>query len=101
MGLDIERLLILGGVAESMFDEQLGVEKQHDGVIKRGTADTEVLLAQHDAVEGFDVKMSVNGIDSIEYGKTLGCLAMFIDTKILGKQLFDSIFYIVHVLTNS
>ena len=41
--------------------------------------------------------MAINRIDGIEYGKSLGCLAMLIDTKILGKQLFDSIFYIVHV----
>ena len=97
MGFDVERLFILGRVAESVLDEQLGVEQKHDGVVERGPADPEVFLLQHDAVESLNVKMAINRIDGIEYGKSLGCLAMFIDAKILGKYLLNSIFYIVHV----
>ncbi len=97
MCFDVKGFFILGSVAESMFDEQLGIEQEHDGVVERGPADTEVFLPQHDAVKGLYVKVSVDRIDSIEYGKALGCLAMFIDAKILGKYLLYSIFYIVHV----
>ena len=101
MRFDVKGFLVLSSIAKRVLDEQLGIEQKHDGVVERGPADPEVFLLQHDAVESLNVKMAINRIDGIEYGKSLGCLAMFIDAKILGKYLLNSIFYIVHVLTNS
>ena len=93
MRFDVKGFLVLSSIAKRVLDEQLGI----DGVVERGPADPEVFLLQHDAVESLNVKMAINRIDGIEYGKSLGCLAMFIDAKILGKYLLNSIFYIVHV----
>lgn len=100
MGFDVERLLVLGRIAESMLDEQLGVEQKHDGVVERGTADPEIFLLHHEAEEGLDVEVAVDGVDSIEYGKAFRRLAMLVDAKIFGKYLFYSISYIIHVYNN-
>lgn len=97
MRFDVKGFLVLSSIAKRVLDEQLGIKQKHDGVVERGPADPEVFLLQHDAVESLNVKMAINRIDGIEYGKSLGCLAMFIDAKILGKYLLNSIFYIVHV----
>ena len=100
VGFDVERFLVLGCIAKGMLDEQLGVEQEHDGIVERGTADPEILLLHHDAEEGLDVEMAVDGIDSIEYGKAFRRLAMLVDAKIFGKYLFYSISYIIHVYNN-
>ena len=97
VGFNVERFFILGRIAESVLDEQLGIEQKHDGVVERGAAHPEVFFLQHGGVEGFDVEMPVDGVDSVEYGKTLGRLAMLVGTQIFGEYLLHSIFYIVHV----
>lgn len=43
----IIRFFVLGRVAELMFDDQTSIYKQNDGIVKRCTADAEVLLVGH------------------------------------------------------
>jgi hypothetical protein len=38
---------VLGRVAELMLDDQTSIYKQNDGIVKRCTADAEVLLVGH------------------------------------------------------
>ena len=43
----IIRFFVLGRVAELMLDDQTSIYKQNDGIVKRCTADAEVLLVGH------------------------------------------------------
>ena len=69
-------LLILRGVAKLVLDDQPRIDEQDDGVIEGGPADAEIFLVGHERIERVDVKMPVDGVDSVEYGVAFGRLTM-------------------------
>ncbi len=96
MRITVIAFFVLRGVPELMLDDQAGIDKQYDGVVKRRTANTEILLIRHERIERVDIKMAVYGINSVEYGISFGSLAMPVRVEIFGEYLPNRIF---HVLT--
>ena len=78
-----------------MLDNQTGVDKQNDGIVKCRTTDPEIFMIHHLRIEHIYVKMSVYRIDGVEYGITFGGLAMPVRIKIFRKYLSYRIFYVL------
>ena len=95
VGVAVVTLLILGGVAKLVLDNQPGIDEQNNGIVKRGAAYPKVLVVGHKRIKRVDIKMSVNGINRVEYGIAFGRLAMSVRIKIFGEYLPDRIFYIL------
>lgn len=95
MRIAVITFFVLGRCAKLVLDDQPGIDKQNNGIVEGGTADTEILLIGHQRVKRINVEMPVNGIDGIEYGVTFGCLAMPVRIEIFGEYLPDRIFHIL------
>ena len=96
MRITVVAFFVLGGVSELVLDDQAGIDKQYDGIVKRRTAHPEILLVRHQRIERVDIEMAVYGINSVEYGIAFGSLTMPVRIEIFGEYLLDRIF---HVLT--
>lgn len=81
--------------AELMFDHQPRINQEYDCIIKSSTTYTELFFFSHIGIEHIYIKMSLYGIDCIEYSITLGCLPMPVLLKIIRQNLFCFIFYIL------
>ncbi len=93
--LPVVGTLVLRGMTELVFDNQFGIDQQDDGVVESSAADAEILLIHHLQIEGINIKMSVDGIDRVEYGVAFGCLPMPIRLKIFGEYLPYRIFHVL------
>ena len=86
---------ILGGVAKLVLDDQTGIHQQDDGIVERGTADTELLLPFHQRIESVNIEMTLYRIDGVKYGIAFGRLAMSVLIEIFRKYLLDRFFQFV------
>ena len=83
------RAFVLGAVvSELVFDHQIAVQEQFDGVVQGGTAYT-VLPVFHLVVELLDVEMPVSVIDLLQDGETLRSFAEIVVVEVFGEYLFD------------
>ena len=83
------RAFVLGAVvSELVFDHQIAVQEQFDGVVQGGTAYT-VLPIFHLVVEFLDVEMPVSVIDLLQDGETLRSFAEIVVVEVFGEYLFD------------
>ena len=87
VSLVLIRAFILGSVAKLVLDYQSGIHEQDNGIVESGTADAELLLFCHIAVQHVDVEMSFYRIYGIEYGIPFGRLPMSVLLQIFRKHL--------------
>ena len=78
-----------------MLDDQPRIDKQNNSIIKSCPAHPEILLIHHSGIEHIDIEMSVDGIDSFEYGVTFGSLTMPVRREIFCEYLPYCIFHIL------
>lgn len=95
MRVAVVTFFVLGRVAKLVLDNQAGIDEQDDGVVKRSAAHAEILLVCHERIERFHVKMTVDGVDGIEYSVAFGSLAMPVRVEIFGEYLLHCIFHIL------
>lgn len=95
--IPVVRLFVLRCGAELMFDDQPCLNQQDDGIVQRGPTDTKVFFVGHLRIERIDVKMTLHGVDSIEYSISFGSLSMPVRIQIFGEYLPYRIFHILIV----
>ena len=95
MRITVIALFVLGGISELMFDYQSCIDEKDNSIVKSRAAHTEILLVSHQRIKRIDVKMTINGIDSIEYGIAFGSLAMPVRVEIFSEYLLYRIFHIL------
>ena len=86
---------VLRRSAELMPDDQMGIHQQDDGIVECSPTHPEVAFILHTVIKCIDVKMSLDGINHVEYSIAFGCLAMPVLLQILGEHLFDRFFDIL------
>jgi hypothetical protein len=78
-------------LAELMLYHKVAVKQKFNGIIQRGTAHP-VVLVLHKNVQGFDIKVSVPGVDLIKDGIPFRRFPVTLFLKIIGKDLFYGFF---------
>ena len=68
MRVSIITFFILGRIAKLMLNNQTGVDKKYNGIVKCSTADAELFLIGHYRIKPINVKMSFYGVYSVKYG---------------------------------
>lgn len=76
--------------SELVFDHQVAIQQQFDGVVQGGPTDP-VIFILHEYIEGFNVKVTVPGIDLIKNSEPFGGLTVAPLFQILCKDVFYSI----------
>ena len=92
--LSIERLFVLRRVGELMFNNQLGINEQNNGVVESSSAHSEPLVVIHLGIEHIYIEVTIYRVNGIKYCKTFGGFTMSVRFQIFGKYLLYCIFYI-------
>ena len=95
MRITVIALFVLGGISELVFNNQSCIDEKDNSIVKSRAAYTEILLVSHQRIKCIDVKMTINGLDSIEYGIAFGSLAMPVRIEIFCEYLPNRIFHIL------
>ena len=95
MRITVITFFVLGGISKLVFNNQSCIDEKDNSIVKSRAAYTEIFLVSHQRIKCIDVKMPINGIDSIEYGIALGSLAMPVRVEIFSEYLLYRIFHIL------
>lgn len=78
-----------------MFDDEVAVEEDFEGVVNGSSTDFVVFLF-HFEVEGFCVEVVFAVIDGFEEGKSFGGFAQFVLYQVIGKDVFYGFYVVTH-----
>ena len=95
MGFGLIGTLVLGRGAKLMLDNQIGIDKQNDGVIEGCSTHPELAVGFHIVIQFIYTKLALDAIDGIKYGIARGRLTLPVGLQILGQYLPYCIFYIL------
>jgi hypothetical protein len=80
-----------------MFDYQLAVKQDLNGIVQGCPTDTVVFIFHRD-VECLNVKMTVSGIDFVQDGIPLRRLPMPVPFKVLRENILDRFFVFLYAI---
>ena len=75
-------------VAKLVFCHQVAVQKEFNGIIKRGAADP-VFVILHADIKSLDIEMTVSVIDFLKYSKSFRRLPMSPLFEVIGEDFLD------------
>ena len=83
--------LIMGcGLTKLMLSNQVAINEQLDGVVKR-CARNPVLLVFHAQIQRLNIKMPLNLINLMQNSKTLRSFSMLVQFDVSRKNFFDAV----------
>ena len=93
--LVLMRFFELGKVLSKLvFSNQIARKQYFDGVVQGSSRDTVVFILHHH-IQRFDVEMSVERVDFLEYGEAFGCFPMAMFFQIGRKDVPDDVLKIL------